>query len=103
MRKWRRELGLILLHPLDLTGEGSGDGGGCWCWVSTATAAGRFELLRRLCRRRTSLPSLEDSSVDPPELLAAAGVVLGPVQNPSCFVLLFRAVYAASKMCGAVL
>ncbi|QHO20404.1 uncharacterized protein DS421_11g337670 [Arachis hypogaea] len=40
---------------------------------------------------------------DPPELLAAAGAVPGPVRNCSCFVLLLRAVYAAAKMCGAVL
>ncbi|QHO28430.1 uncharacterized protein DS421_7g216620 [Arachis hypogaea] len=90
-------------RPLDLTREGSGDGGGCWCWVSNATATGRFELLRRLCHWKTSLPSPEDSSVDPPELLAIAGVVPGPVRNRSYFVLLFRAVYAAAKVCGAVL
>ncbi|QHN92157.1 uncharacterized protein DS421_17g581260 [Arachis hypogaea] len=41
--------------------------------------------------------------VDPPELLATAGAAVGPVQNRSCFVLKFRAVYAAAKMCGAVL
>ncbi|QHN77508.1 uncharacterized protein DS421_19g653310 [Arachis hypogaea] len=56
-----------------------------------------------LCHWRTSLPSPENSSVDPPELLAAAGAAVGPVQNRSCFVLKFRAVYAAAKMCGAVL
>ncbi|QHN92629.1 uncharacterized protein DS421_17g585450 [Arachis hypogaea] len=37
------------------------------------------------------------------ELLAAAGAAVEPVQNRSCFVLKFRAVYAAAKMCGAVL
>ncbi|QHN85757.1 uncharacterized protein DS421_12g369430 [Arachis hypogaea] len=37
------------------------------------------------------------------EVASVAGAVPGPVRNRSCFVLLFRAVYAAAKMCGAVL
>ncbi|QHN85600.1 uncharacterized protein DS421_16g538790 [Arachis hypogaea] len=82
------------------------------CAVSccTATVGGichRSDLRERRCDRRsrcgvitaaasswvpskTPLPSPENSSVDPPELLAAAGAVVGPVQNCSCFVLKFR-------------
>ncbi|QHO08560.1 uncharacterized protein DS421_14g473720 [Arachis hypogaea] len=61
------------------------------------------EAFARFCRRRTSLPSQENSSVDPPKLLAAVGAAAGPVRNCSCFVLKFRADYAAAKICGAVL
>ncbi|QHN96405.1 uncharacterized protein DS421_18g618150 [Arachis hypogaea] len=63
----------------------------------------RWNFRPSLCHWRTSLPSPENSSVDPPELLAAARAAVGPVQNRSCFVLKFQAVYAAAKMCGAVL
>ncbi|QHO11746.1 uncharacterized protein DS421_15g500850 [Arachis hypogaea] len=93
---------------------------GCGCRNHTG-ASGRFRRLRPCCCHRKILPVsvlslisvlLEfregfDAAwffiVDPPELLAAAGAVPGPVRNCSCFVLLFRAVYAAAKMCGAVL
>ncbi|KAL4391477.1 uncharacterized protein [Arachis hypogaea] len=50
----------------------------------------------------TLLLSPENFAVDPPEHLAAAGAVSGPVRNRSCFVLKFRADYAAANMCGAV-
>ncbi|QHO19941.1 uncharacterized protein DS421_11g333490 [Arachis hypogaea] len=43
---------------------------------------------RSQLRRRAELP--EDSFVDPPELLAAAGAVAEPVQSHSCLIVLIR-------------
>ncbi|QHO24763.1 uncharacterized protein DS421_12g375090 [Arachis hypogaea] len=51
----------------------------------------------------TLLPSPENFAVDPPELLATTGAVAGSVRKRSCLIVLIRAVYAAAKMCGAVL
>ncbi|QHO07496.1 uncharacterized protein DS421_14g464170 [Arachis hypogaea] len=42
-------------------------------------------------------------AVDPPELLAAAGAVAGPVRNRSCFVLLIQVVEIVEKASGAEL
>ncbi|QHN85964.1 uncharacterized protein DS421_16g541860 [Arachis hypogaea] len=61
-----------------------------WVAILTTAAKTTAEAFARFRHRRTSLPSPENSSVDPPELLAAAGAVVGPVRNHSCLIVLFR-------------
>ncbi|QHO42165.1 uncharacterized protein DS421_5g151870 [Arachis hypogaea] len=68
--------------------------GACVIWISSRVTSTRNHRCDSDHRGRL---------FDPPELLAAAGAVPGPVRIRSCFVLLFRVVYAAAKMCGAVL
>ncbi|QHO53690.1 uncharacterized protein [Arachis hypogaea] len=80
------------------------------CWGLTATIPVVASAVARVLRPLEPPPELPATfavtgkvSDDPPELLAAAGAVTGSVRNRSCFVLLFRVVYAVAKMCGAVL
>ncbi|XP_020963988.1 uncharacterized protein LOC110265365 [Arachis ipaensis] len=40
-------------------------------------------------------------AVDPPELLAAAGAVVGPVRNRSCLIVLFRVAMVIANVIGA--
>lgn len=57
-----------------------------------------MELWAELLPLETLLPPPEKCVVDPPELLAAAGVVPGPVRNRSCLIVLFRVAMVIANM-----
>ncbi|QHN82501.1 uncharacterized protein DS421_20g696430 [Arachis hypogaea] len=73
------------------------NGGGCWGWVSAATAAGRFELLRCLCRRRIQLSHQKTPAVAvvgvfhlPLPLEVADGAAARLIWSCGCFVSSFE-------------
>ncbi|QHO39150.1 uncharacterized protein [Arachis hypogaea] len=73
--------------------------------LNSSCGMSRLELLLllRVVGAEAASADGEGSAVDPPEPLAATGVVAGSVWNRSCLIWLFRAVYDAAKMCGTVL
>nr|XP_025640542.1 uncharacterized protein LOC112735189 [Arachis hypogaea] len=92
-------LPLLGISPIWSEGKGRGSGRREWfCDFRDHCRSSGMSLCCQKCLgcHRVPPPLINRSFWPPPELLP------GPVQNRSYFVLLFRAVYAAAKMCGVV-